>query len=316
MTLEDLRIFVAVAEATSMGEVARTIGRSQPAVAQHVRRLEEELGASLVHRTPRGASLTEAGRILYERASLALRAVSSAFTDIEEAVGRSDETLAFAASAATTSQLLKDAILEVRRRRPGLNLQMEVGTTVERRLEAVRQRRADLAFVTLSHERRGFAIRPVVEMPLLLLVNRDDPMARRKRLPIKALEGIRYIALGGSSTIDFLHQHLETAGVQLPVADTVDTPATAILHVELGLGQTFVPVVQAPPVVRSGLVRAISVSGLPAVPLGWAALDFDILPSVAQEFLEIMDDKARRWAKANRVRVLSPAKASTGRRGA
>ncbi len=90
MTLEDLRIFVAVAEATSMGEVARTIGRSQPAVAQHVRRLEEELGASLVHRTPRGASLTEAGRILYERASLALRAVSSAFADIEEAVGRSE----------------------------------------------------------------------------------------------------------------------------------------------------------------------------------------------------------------------------------
>ncbi len=188
---------------------------------------------------------------------------------------------------------------------------MEVGATVERRLEAVRQRRADLAFVTLSPERRGFAIRPVVEMPLLLLVNRDDPMARRKRLPIKALEGIRYIALGGSSTIDFLHQHLEPAGVRLRVADTVDTPATAILHVELGLGQTFVPAVQAPPFVRGGLVRAISVSGLPAVPLGWAALDFDILPSVAQEFLGIVDNHARRWAKSNRVRVLSPV--SSGR---
>ncbi len=41
MTLEDLRIFVAAAEAGSMGEVARSLGRTQPAVAHHVRRLEQ-----------------------------------------------------------------------------------------------------------------------------------------------------------------------------------------------------------------------------------------------------------------------------------
>ncbi len=44
MTLEDLRIFVAAAEAGSMGELARSLGRTQPAVAHHVRRLEQELG--------------------------------------------------------------------------------------------------------------------------------------------------------------------------------------------------------------------------------------------------------------------------------
>lgn len=294
MTLEDLRIFVAVAEATSMGEVARAIGRSQPAVAQHVRRLEEELGASLVHRTSRGATLTKAGRILYERASLALKAVGSAVTEIAVAAGRSQETLAFSASAATTTQFLKAGILKLKRRRPGLKLRMEVGTTVERRLEAVRQRRADIAFITLDENRRGFQVRPVFAKPLLLLVNRDDPLAARKRVPIKALEDIRYIALAGSTTIDFLRKHFESAGVNLRVERSVDTPETAILHVELGLGQTFVPAAQAPPLVRSGLLRAIPVSGLPAVPVGWAALDFDILPPVTHEFLSIVDREAER----------------------
>lgn len=60
------------------------------------------------------------------------------------------------------------------------------------------------------------------------------------------------------------------------MAETVDTPATAILHVELGLGQTFVPAVQVPPVVRGGLVHAVPVSGLPAVPLGWAKFEVKI----------------------------------------
>ena len=74
MTLQDLRTFVAVVEAGTMGEVARSIRQSQPAIAQHVRRLEREFGTVLLDRTPRGVELTDAGRALYERTSAALAA--------------------------------------------------------------------------------------------------------------------------------------------------------------------------------------------------------------------------------------------------
>ena len=93
MTLEDLRIFVAAAEAGSMSELARSMKRTQPAVAHHLRRLEEELGASLVNRTRRGITLTEAGTALYERTTAALSALSTAKAEIEMIRGDSEGRL-------------------------------------------------------------------------------------------------------------------------------------------------------------------------------------------------------------------------------
>ncbi|MFE2338490.1 LysR family transcriptional regulator, partial [Streptomyces sp. NPDC059431] len=64
MTLDDLRVFVAVCRSGSLSAVARDLGRTQSAVSQHIRRLEKETGAVLLERHPRGVSPTEAGRIL------------------------------------------------------------------------------------------------------------------------------------------------------------------------------------------------------------------------------------------------------------
>ena len=101
MTLEDLRIFVSAAEAGSMGELARSLGCTQPAVAHHVRRLEQELGARLLERTRRGVTLTDAGRALYERATAALAALRTAEAEVALLRGDSDGALAIAASSGT-----------------------------------------------------------------------------------------------------------------------------------------------------------------------------------------------------------------------
>ncbi|MGH9232554.1 MAG: LysR family transcriptional regulator, partial [Acidimicrobiales bacterium] len=50
MTLDDLRVFVATCEAGSLSAVAREVGTSQPAVSQHIRRLERELDVTLFER--------------------------------------------------------------------------------------------------------------------------------------------------------------------------------------------------------------------------------------------------------------------------
>jgi DNA-binding transcriptional LysR family regulator len=72
MTFEDIRIFNAVCERQNLSSVARGLGRTQPAVAQHVARLERELGVGLLERTRKGVVLTAAGRTLYEATSAGL----------------------------------------------------------------------------------------------------------------------------------------------------------------------------------------------------------------------------------------------------
>jgi DNA-binding transcriptional LysR family regulator len=83
-TLALFRAFVRVVEAGSFTRVAQEQNSSQPTVSRQVAALEEHLGTRLFTRTTRKLTLTDDGRGFYERARLAIEAVSEA----EDAVGR------------------------------------------------------------------------------------------------------------------------------------------------------------------------------------------------------------------------------------
>ncbi|WP_437752359.1 LysR family transcriptional regulator [Sorangium sp. So ce1389] len=78
LDLGDLDTFVAVARARSFRDAARATGRSASAVSEAVRRLEEQLGVRLLHRTTRSVAPTEAGARLLDRLAPALGEVAAA----------------------------------------------------------------------------------------------------------------------------------------------------------------------------------------------------------------------------------------------
>lgn len=59
-----VQAFLSVAETGSLSAAARTLGRSQPTLGRQIRTIEEQLGAELFHRQPRGLELTETGQAL------------------------------------------------------------------------------------------------------------------------------------------------------------------------------------------------------------------------------------------------------------
>ena len=61
MNLDQLRAFIMLAERRTFTEAARRLGLSQPTLSRQVQALEEELGAKLLVRTPRGVALTDSG---------------------------------------------------------------------------------------------------------------------------------------------------------------------------------------------------------------------------------------------------------------
>ena len=64
MDLAALKIFLAVAQERSFSRAAAKVHRTQPAVSQAVRRLEDDLGEQLFDRSSKTGTLTEAGRML------------------------------------------------------------------------------------------------------------------------------------------------------------------------------------------------------------------------------------------------------------
>ena len=84
MQLQDLTVFATVAAERSFSRAAKRLHRTQPAVSQAVRRLEDELGDRLFDRSSRDGTLTEAGRLLQDYAARLLQMAADAETAVRE----------------------------------------------------------------------------------------------------------------------------------------------------------------------------------------------------------------------------------------
>ena len=82
--LQDLAVFATVAAERSFSKAAKKLHRTQPAVSQAIRRLEEELGDRLFDRSSRDGTLTEAGRLLQDYAGRLLTLASDAELAVRE----------------------------------------------------------------------------------------------------------------------------------------------------------------------------------------------------------------------------------------
>ena len=84
MQLQDLTTFLTVANERSFSVAASKLHRTQPAVSQAIRRIEDEIGDRLFDRSSRDGTLTEAGRLLQDYASRLLRLASDASVALRE----------------------------------------------------------------------------------------------------------------------------------------------------------------------------------------------------------------------------------------
>ena len=84
MTFEDLRVFVTVAAERSFSRAARKLRRTQPAVSQAIRRLEQAAGERLIDRSSRDGTLTDAGELLLDYGTRLVRLADEAATAVAD----------------------------------------------------------------------------------------------------------------------------------------------------------------------------------------------------------------------------------------
>ncbi|MEU5878436.1 LysR family transcriptional regulator [Spirillospora sp. NPDC047279] len=286
MTLDDLRVFVAVCEARNLSAVARTLSCSQSAVSQHVRRLERETGLTLLERRRRGVAPTQAGEILRRAAAQGLAGLDDALRRLDDLRSGVAGTIRVATGATTVRHFMGAGVTTFRARHPEVNLQFVTADSSRRCLEAVRSHDADLAWVTVGPPLDGVEQRTSYELPWVLAVRADDPLGRRDTVTPAELAGIRHIELPERSTSRVhLEMHLERHGVRLTSTTSVADWDTALLLAELGVGQAVLPALpgwgRGP-----GVVRLVPISGLPPLGAGWAARQWDALTPLALEFAD------------------------------
>lgn len=295
MTLEDLRILVAACESGNLSSLARELQRTQSSISQHIARLEAELGVRLFERHARGVVPTAAGRLLKESALEGLDAIESGIRRVRTLEHGEADTLTITTGGTTVRHFMKGAIVRFRKEHPGVNLRFLPASSTKRCFEILRLSQADLGFITTGDPARGINERTVAHQRCFLLVVKDDPLARHKRLQLKQLDGIRYLGLAGSTTHrNAIEQAALERGVELKPEIVFDDFDTAKIFVELDLGQAIVPAVQAHHFEKTGSVKAVLISDLPPISIGWAFRNWNHLPAVAREFVTLMEQELKK----------------------
>jgi DNA-binding transcriptional LysR family regulator len=192
MNLSDLDAFLTVIREGSFSAAAKALYRTQPAVSQIVRRLEDEIGQPLFDRSSRRGVLTDAGRELQAHAERLLNLHRQALAALDDVRQLRSGRLTVAANELTCLYLLP-VLHEFRRLHPAVHV------TVQRSLAsripaAVRDYGADLGVVTYRPE--GPALKSVVVYrdELAFVVPPSHPLARARKVGLRQLSGESFIA--------------------------------------------------------------------------------------------------------------------------
>lgn len=178
-------LFRDVVRAGSLTAAARDLGWTQPAVSQHLQRLEREAGCPLLVRGPRGVVPTEAGRALLARADAVAGELRLAEEEVAAIAGLRAGRVRLAAFPSAAAVLAPRAIARLTRRFPGLEVSMVEAEPPEA-MAAVRADEADLALV-FGHDGppddlRELAWTAVLVEPVRLVVPRGHRGTRLAQL--------------------------------------------------------------------------------------------------------------------------------------
>ena len=304
VTLDDLRVFVAACELGSLSAVSRRLGTSQPAVSQHVRRLERELDTVLLERGRHGVSPTAAGRVLVAAAADALGALDAGRRELDHLRRGESGTLRVATGGTTLRHFMMRPLAAFRAEHAGVRFDYVSAMSSGQCLDAVRRDQADIGFVTIGDD-RALDHRPAVRSPWALVVAVDDPLASLGRPRPADLRSVRPVGMPARATSRAqLEGQLAAQGIRLELSATVDDWDTAIGLVELGVGPSIVPALWVHDLASRPRVRALPVEGLEPITFGWVARRWEAMPSYVRSFVQLVNDSFRELEPAAHAEVL------------
>jgi DNA-binding transcriptional LysR family regulator len=177
MDLTELRVFLAVATERSFSRAAAKLHRTQPAISQAVRRLEEDIGERLFDRSSKDGHLTEAGQVLKEYADRIVRLTEEAETSVRELRDLHRGRVLIGVNEAT-AHILLPLIARFRAAHPAVMLDVRRVAARHVALE-VAQSNLDFGVMTFQPPERKLQSLALGADEMVLLVHPEHPFVRR-----------------------------------------------------------------------------------------------------------------------------------------
>jgi molybdate transport repressor ModE-like protein len=258
-----MRLLVEIERQGSLSSAAAAIGIGQPSASQHLRLLEAAAGQRLVERNGRGSRLTEAGRVLAERAAQALATLGAAEEELGALAGLQRGTIHLGASTAPGVYLLPDTLGCFGRDYPSLTVEVEIAASGEI-LARLLAGRVQLAIVGAQRADERVVLEPFLEDEIVGVAKPGLLALREGKLMPKRIGELTLLAREeGSSSRELVEGWLSDAGVRPARAWELGSSEATKRAAREGLGIAFLSRYAVAEEVERGDLEAFRLAGRP-----------------------------------------------------
>jgi DNA-binding transcriptional LysR family regulator len=255
MELYQLKTFVAIAQEGNLTRAAERVFTSAPAVSAQLKALEDELGVKLFERTPRGMTLTAAGRSLLDEAERTLASATRIRSAAEQIRGATQGAVRFGTVADPVALRLGDVLVKLAERHPQLTLHLQQGLSFQT-LDRVLRGELDCAYVMSDREEiEGMELHRLGAVDLVATL----PVPLAEANPDLTLQQLASLPWVGTPRSCVFRAHLDrlfaTAGREFREGQMADGEGAMRSMIASGMGAGLMRLDQATQAERNGELR-------------------------------------------------------------
>jgi LysR family nitrogen assimilation transcriptional regulator len=258
------RYFLQVAELGSVTRAAEVLHIAQPALSRQMHSLEEDLDATLLHRSERGITLTEAGECLRKSAVELLRHFDRVRSEVRDRSGDPSGELTIALPPSMSELLAFPVIQRFRTSYPNVLLRVFSGSSgVLDAWAMVARGKADLAVVGSREPLASLDAYPFIEEPMCLLGPPGSGLAMDKPLNLEDLADRPLVAMSRPNVARMtVESAMAERNLRLSVALEVNTRQLVLKAVESGLGFATLPLCSGSDLLERGVISMAPIEGM------------------------------------------------------
>ena len=261
MDINQLEVLVTVAREKSFSRAAEALDRTQPAISQAIRRLEDDVGEKLFDRSSKDGTLTYAGEVLLEHAEAMLSLRANAKNAIRELKGLRRGKVTISTNEHTVFFLLP-VIEKFLRRHPTIKIEVQRGVA-SRIPKQITAREVELGVISFSPDDTSLVSVPIATDDLVMIVSPEHPLAGRGTVSISEVADANFIAHNAPSpyrrrVIEAFAKHR----VELQISVELPSLEAIKLLVMKNVGVALVPRLSVRAEIENGRLAEINIREL------------------------------------------------------
>jgi DNA-binding transcriptional LysR family regulator len=223
LKLRDLRVFMAVANAGTMGRAAEDLAVSQPVISKAIADLEHALGVRLFDRSRRGVMLTNYGQSLRDSGLAIFDELRQSVTRLEALTDPTAGEVRVGTTEPLATGLISAALARMTTRYPKMKFHVVQGDLHALRTHDLRPRNIDFAVGRLLEPVSGdeFAYETLFDDPIVVFVGRSSKWAKRRNIRLAELVNERWVMPPIEVMLANLYRAFDAAGLQRPQVDVL-----------------------------------------------------------------------------------------------